>query len=342
MKKSLNDSVKLKNTFYAKIKHRSARFFSGMTHGRYLVRDIIISTSVAFVLLAGIFFGDDLSLYMMEKRTASLSDDPSRLTEEISEEQIYEEVMSIQEAIDRSNWKKHKGQWYGFEVEYPEDWAEPVSQSALRGAKWEYRYQFRKNEIEESGPYIGFDLVIYNLAKTKTLFDTDEFSIKREEWKTDENCQNIEGHIIETGDYPAEEIYVPLDDECYQAALFFTYTKGQYIYSLVPMGKEGSVLEGDPRIEIMDNFPEFFEIASTLNPIDIVRPKAEAKPKITAPKPVSFKIVDGKMVCAKKNDKPGKSKQDKGKHLDMECCLDPDEYPNPWCYYDPKKYGKYL
>jgi hypothetical protein len=48
------------------------------------------------------------------------------------------------------------------------------------------------------------------------------------------------------------------------------------------------------------------------------------------------------MVCAKKNDKPGKSNKGKSKHLDMECCLDPDEYPNPWCYYPPEKYGKYL
>jgi len=61
------------------------------------------------------------------------------------------------------------------------------------------------------------------------------------------------------------------------------------------------------------------------------RPKP--KPRITAPKPVSFKVVGGKLVCAKKNDKPRKSRQNKGKHLDMECCLDPDEYPNPWCTY---------
>jgi hypothetical protein len=50
----------------------------------------------------------------------------------------------------------------------------------------------------------------------------------------------------------------------------------------------------------------------------------------------------GRKVCGTKNDKPSKSNKNKGKHLDMECCLDPDEYPNPNCYYDPKKYGKYL
>lgn len=28
--------------------------------------------------------------------------------------------------------------------------------------------------------------------------------------------------------------------------------------------------------------------------------------------------------------------------MDMECCLDPDEIPNPHCTYEAKKYQKYL
>lgn len=70
---------------------------------------------------------------------------------------------------------------------------------------------------------------------------------------------------------------------------------------------------------------------------------AKRKPLIKAPGPYVFeKDSLGRKVCDKKNDHPGKSKQNKGKHMDMECCLDPDEIPNPNCYYDPKKYGKYL
>ncbi len=59
------------------------------------------------------------------------------------------------------------------------------------------------------------------------------------------------------------------------------------------------------------------------------------KPRITAPKPHGAKKVNGKYVCAKKNDKPKKSSKNPEGHLDMECCLDPDEYPNPWCTYKP-------
>lgn len=320
-------------------------FLSMMLSKKNFRRDAGVVSCVIFFFLV-VAFGDNLFFYVMERRSVDFLKEVEGQEEIILDEKIYEEVRLIQESIDMENWKSHRSQWYGFEIKYPHAWKNPINLGAARGAMWEYQYQFRRNEIRENDPYVGFDLVIYNLAKTGNLFKTDEFpAIKNKELENDEVCQNIEGHIIETGDYPAEEIYVPLEDDCYGPALFFSYTKGNYIYNLVPVLKDGYAIAGDPRIEINDYFPDFFAIVSTLNPIDIVRPKtavAAVKPKITAPKPVSYKKVNGKMVCAKKSDNPGKSKQNKGKHLDMECCLDPDEYPNPWCYYDPKKYGKYL
>lgn len=50
----------------------------------------------------------------------------------------------------------------------------------------------------------------------------------------------------------------------------------------------------------------------------------------------------GRMVCIHKNDKPKVSGQGKPVHIDMECCLDPDEIPNPFCHYPADKYGKLL
>ena len=65
-----------------------------------------------------------------------------------------------------------------------------------------------------------------------------------------------------------------------------------------------------------------------------------APPKPRRPKakiPGGAIVVNGKYVCKKKHDYVGKSKKNnKGYlHMDMECCLDPDEYPNPWCTYRP-------
>jgi hypothetical protein len=62
---------------------------------------------------------------------------------------------------------------------------------------------------------------------------------------------------------------------------------------------------------------------------------ALARRRAAAPVPVAGIKVNGKWICDKKNDKPTVSKvNNRGKmHWDRECCLDPDEWPNPWCTY---------
>ncbi len=63
------------------------------------------------------------------------------------------------------------------------------------------------------------------------------------------------------------------------------------------------------------------------------------KPRLkSADYPIGAKIENGRYICKKKHHEYiGKSKKNnKGYyHLDRECCLDPDEYPNPWCTYRP-------
>jgi len=243
--------------------------------------------------------------------------------------------------INIFDWKTYEGTWYGFGIKYPKTWTYPTSESAIRGSNWEYRYKFRKQQSTESDMFIGFDVVIYNVKKVKSIFETEEFPLlKSEELENNVECQNIRWNLIEPWDYPAEEIRIPVTDKCYQPSIFFSLTRDEYIYNIVAKTKEEDQALEDPFQIINDDFPNFFAAASTLELIEIKR--SPPKPMITAPKPVSFKIENGLMVCAKKNDKPSKSKKNKERHLDMECCLDPDEYPNPWCYYDPQKYGKYF
>ncbi|HBU25537.1 MAG TPA: hypothetical protein DEB07_04890 [Candidatus Moranbacteria bacterium] len=252
----------------------------------------------------------------------------------MTETDISAEAEKIINSTDLGGWKDFSNQFWGFSVKYPGEWIAPKSQRKSAGSKWEARYQFRKNDAGEN-PYLGFDVAVYDVPKTKEISNTEEYpTLKNQDLKNDARCQNIEGHAFDVDDFPAEEIYIPPTDDCYGPALFFSIVKERYIYNIVPVLSAESQQGADPRLAINDNFPQYYAAASTLGLIDIVRPKpAPLKPKITAPKPVSFKVVGGKLVCAKKNDKPRKSRQNKGKHLDMECCLDPDEYPNPWCTY---------
>lgn len=339
-----------------KVLHFNRLFCNKLFCPTHLVRDLIIITVVivasAFLIITSFY------VISIRKKTAqSLPAENSTFSPlPISEEEIFQEVKTVQATIDISAWKNYQNRWYGVELKYPADWEMPSSQGKRPEDSWAARYQFRQKNPSPENLFVGFDLAVYETSKTN-LFTTKEFPAKKIlPGQVAQNCQNIQGHVIETGDYPAEEIYIGPTDDCYVPTLFFSFTKGDYLYTLSPQFKAGMASSTlDYQVEITNYFPEFFSVASTLAIVDIVRPKPTpatpatviaprpaAAPKSNAPFPVSYKKVGGKLVCAKKNDKPHKSATNKKKHMDMECCLDPDEYPNPHCSYDSAKYQKYL
>ena len=245
--------------------------------------------------------------------------------------------------LDTSGWKTYRNDWYGFELKYPEIWDKPLSRNAAKGSKWEYRYEFRRKEAGEKNVPSGFDVVIYSVGKIKELSSTDEFPSFKYEMNENEICRFITGHMEGKENFSAEEILISPSDKCHNPAFFYSLTRDEYVYNVIAVSQENQGIKTYSKEDMIASFPEFFSAVSSFELIAIKRKNPPAaKPKPKAPLPVAAKVVNGRLVCAKKNDHPGESKQNKGKHLDMECCLDPDEYPNPHCYYDPKKYGKYL
>lgn len=314
-----------------------------------LERDIMLLSLLIFLLTA--YWLKSIGYFERFNKDTN-ADQQQVVVEEqpqVPEEDIFtkreREIAEMVNAIDVSAWKTYQNKWYGYEFKHSEEWIGPAIKKKIKGDKWEQRVGFRPKQIQEDSPFEGFDIVVYKIATIENIASTEEFpKLKSEELGADEGCLNTEGHFIEMDVFPMEEIYVPSDDACFDSALFFTNTREEYIYILVPAVKKEWKIIGDHADEITDHMPELYIAASTFNLIEISRPApAVVKPKITAPKPYVYDVKGGRRVCNKGgSDKPGKSKQHKSKHMDMECCLDPDEYPNPWCYYDPGKYGKYL
>jgi hypothetical protein len=325
-----------------KLKKLNGIFCSSMACKTNARRDaVIISIALLILILIATYGPWSDSRYIAEKNTVP----EPQISEQESVQNEEKDFAKIISEIDTSAWIPYQNTWYGLALKYPREWSDPVVKKPASGTGWEQQIQFRMNQTGENNPFEGFDVVVYSIAKVKEATNTDEYpKLKNPELGADPQCATIEGHLLDIGNYPAEEIYIPATDACFYATLYFGNTRDAYIYDLVPRLKEGSGLAGDPADEIASHMPEFFAVASTLNYINIVRPKSvPPKPKITAPMPFIYKIDGrGRKVCGNKNDHPSKSKQNKGRHMDMECCLDPDEYPNPNCYYDPAKYGKYL
>ena len=304
-----------------------------------IIKEISVAVAALSVLGVMIFAARQYSIL---KRSENVPVPQVTLPQQAIQET--EETMPDPPEIDIADWKAYNNPYYGFEMKYPSDWKKPTAKSPPKGVKWQYRYLFRKSKADENSPYVGFDVVIYNVQKVKEISDTDEFpELKNQEQEPNDTCSLIEGHLFENPNYPAEEIYIPPNDDCYNTDFFYSLTRDEFIYNFIPIIKEGTDSPANPKEGVTKDFPEFFGAASSIDLIDIVRPKPKPlAPKITAPQPVSAIRVGGRLVCAKKNDHPSYSDKTSHKHLDMECCLDPDEYPNPWCYYPPSKYGKFL
>lgn len=301
-----------------------------------LLKEVVIAAIAVFAIAFFVF----CSNYQKREDKKEISA-PTPIKVKNIKEKKSEDVAA---SVDMADWKIYQNQWYGFELKYPENWKKPIFKKGNSGSKWKYRYQFRKEEIKKDNPYIGFDVVIYDVDKVKELKETEEFPlIKSEEVRTESYCEEIVEYLFEYEGYPDEEIYISPKDDCYNQAFFYTLTSREYIYNLIPIFWENRELPSDLRDMTIEYFPEFFSVASSFNLIDIKKPKLQSTVRrATAPMPVWYKVVNGRKICAKSNDHPGKSTRGKKKHLDMECCLDPDEYPNPNCYYSPGKYGKYL
>ncbi len=305
-----------------------------------LLRDfIILAIAAVFSYLAVINSRQFSNSQAIKNNNAEIQS----VSDFVAEQEIEEEEIEIP-AIETADWKKYQNQWYGFELKYPDGWENPGFEKAAAGAKWEYKYKFRKKEADSANSYVGFDVTIYNIRSVKELTNTQEYPTFKFKMNENETCRFIPGHLKEDSDFPAEEIYIPPADDCYNPAFFYSLTRDAYIYNIAPVLKEDWEMPVELKKDAISNFPEFFSVASSFYLVEIKRPAKPATPKINAPMPVAAVKVDslGRLVCAKKNDKPSKSDKEKKKHLDMECCLDPDEYPNPHCYYPSEKYGKLL
>ncbi|MDI6777729.1 MAG: hypothetical protein QMD77_00900 [Patescibacteria group bacterium] len=292
-----------------------------------------------FVLLA--FFVIGLTVIYHERVTMFFeegklfpSGSKEALIQTLEEQEMFTGEV-LPEPIDTTAWDTYQNKWYGFEIQHPDSWKNNTQYKTAteKSAVYETIYKFRKDGDDASDTFEGYDVKIYPVKKVKSLENTNDVHMKDGAPEDKSECRLSEEMNFGPEGYYFQKVSIKENNPCFEPAYFYSLTKGDYIYNIVPAVGESGERFSDPEKETTRMFPEYKEAVLDFKFIPIVRPKPKSNPKITAKRPVSAKVAGGKLVCAKKNDKPRKSKQNKPGHLDLECCLDPDETPNPWCAY---------
>jgi hypothetical protein len=228
---------------------------------------------------------------------------------------------------ETAQWKIYENKDYDISIKYPLGWNEPKAESAQAGGKYLQKVTFL--DASKSNQK-GFEVYVYDSAKFPGPAGTDSLIQKNGKFGL-EGCPDFDNIFLGENSYPAKEVSIEASDPCYNAAFFYNLTKDGFTYNIVPYVSGYKFDSFSHKINLISNFPEFYQIISTLN-LEKKEDPAEASNqlmrRIIRPQ---VKFV-AKSSCAEKNDHPGYSKT-KGKHMDEDCCPDPDEWPNPRCAY---------
>jgi len=268
---------------------------------------------------------------------------PPETEEETANDKVIQELLKEKEV---ESWRTYQNKAYGFEIKYPQEWPAPAVSGQQTGYKFRYKVTLR--EKSDSGePSNGLDIYIYRNAqpnnKTLKADYTDNLVVKDMAAVDYSNCNVMEVFSIGTEEYPAAQVYALNNDPCFHEAYFFSLKKGFYIYDIVPFLKSGINYDGyDGEKKVNAEFPDFYKVMATLNfpvvkqtvtnPVTNTATQKSTKPKVEAPK------VSGGIRCPEKIQHPHKSAT-KGKHMDEDCCPDPDEWPKPGCAYSAHDYS---
>jgi hypothetical protein len=206
----------------------------------------------------------------------------------------------------------YSNQIYGFKIKYPSSWPAPKEENPSAENQW-----IKKIIFKDSSPWEKFYLLVYKNSESKAEVDPISWGYENEKACSARKINIIKNYF----NYKKENIY--------------EFRKDDYVVK---------IFKGEGELNFSDS--QFKSSALSFifqkESIPISRKDHIAQTIVGAKKPYAYDVVAGKRVCNKKNDRPGKSDQHKGKHMDMECCLDPDEIPNPYCTYSNAKYQKLL
>jgi hypothetical protein len=292
------------------------------------VHKALVLMSITLPLMLGALLFGSSALYMFESYWDNT---------DYSKEKISVNLPSAPD--DTSHWKVYQDDLTGLSVKYPDRWDDPEVKKPNSGQKFFKYVSFDNGLGAANDQYKGFKIYVYDADKFSGPANTDNLTPRDPDNFKADNCDKAEfgEATVGEGDYPAQEVEITAENQCFQPAYFFSFTRSGYTFNILPeVGQGGNPISKENKSNIIAAFPKFFELISTLSITEKETPAKDEAPSPTrtvVKKAPVHRVLISLGRCAHKHDHPGYSKTKKHRHMDEDCCMDPDEWPNPRCQY---------
>jgi len=243
---------------------------------------------------------------------------------------------------ETASWQVYDSQKYNFSIKYPLDWQTPKETNPDSESKYLLKISFAGQANSKGESRNGFDVFIYSSSKFPNYLGTDNLVPKSDNIDS-QDCPHFDDITLGEAGYSAKEINVPAKDPCWEETFFYSLTKNEFTYNIVPRSSSKYDIKNfDEKVSLLRVLPQFYDIVSTLNLAEkenIAQTSQRVVQKAISPPRVRY---TAGRSCPNKHDHPSYSNKGKGKHLDEDCCPDPDEWPNPACAYSGSALGLML
>lgn len=224
-----------------------------------------------------------------------------------------------------AKWNIYENDFYGFKLQYPSYWNNP-QEEAINDPDYNYifRVSFGTDQGFNGDSAEGFSVFVYRGNMCLSSFDSMQISDNNPDVPLANSiANNINNHpgCVSRKITATSDVF-PRQVDIYQ------YAGKNYTFVIIPFMSRNENLS-DHIINQFSDMAKTFVIlpkdqiqANTIgtNNPTIKNTAVPSRPRST-------------MICPDPSQKPTYSKT-KGKHMDEDCCPDPDEWPNPQCSYN--------
>lgn len=243
---------------------------------------------------------------------------------------------------DTNDWKVYKDKKYYFEIKYPSYWIDPQAKTVNdKDFAYQYEVKFGTADTLDENDNEGFSVFVTKKDSSDENIDLGDCMASSPKTQQRASSSEDSGQTNPKDQCLLYKLQIAGEDPGYYSYQFMGM---DFEYNFFP------TLSDSPKSSLLatKNMTQFEAAANTFaldfEAIEIMKKKTAERLRqqaIAAEKErikSLYRPSTQKSVCIEKHIHPSKSDK-QGKHIDEDCCPDPDEWPNLRCKYKPSDYA---